>query len=166
MEYLDLVSSHDTVIGSAEKNQIYAKGLQYFRVINGFIINKDTKIWIPRRHPTKQLLPLYLDASVGGHVIAGEDYDQAFKRETYEELRIDTEQVAYKKLCKLNPIEHKTSSFMWIYLLFQNDKPTFNENDFVESYWLSIDEFFARIAQGDQAKSDLPIILKHIKNLL
>src|ERR1044072_3256275 len=94
-ELLDLVSPDDVVIGQALRSVIYAHDWSNFRVVNAFIINDQGKLWIPRRTANKQLFPLCLDASMGGHVAAGETYHQAFVRELQEELNIDASTVKY-----------------------------------------------------------------------
>lgn len=165
-ELLDLVSSEDVVIGVEKKSLFYEKNLSYFRVINGFICNENKELWIPRRHPSKKLFPLHMDASVGGHVQSGETYDAAFVREAEEELGIAVENYAYKKITYLTPTFHKTSAFMWVYLIHTNSVPLFNKNDFVSFDWLTVDQFFKKIADGDKAKSDLVPILMAIKELL
>lgn len=165
-EILDLVNEKDEVIGQKKRSEIYAKHLLGFRVINGFICNSEKKLWIPRRHAQKKLFPLHLDASVGGHVLTGENYEEAFSRETYEELGIKIHNTPHKKIARLTPHEHKTSAFMWIYIINSNTVPNYNTQDFTEYYWLSIDEFFERLSYGDKAKSDLIPILTHIKDIL
>ena len=164
-EILDVVSENDEVIGQEAKSQVYAKKL-YFRGINAFICNAEKKLWIPRRHPDKTLFPLHLDCSVGGHVGAGEDYEEAFIREAQEELNIDITQISYKKIARLTPPTHGTSAFMWVYLINSDNAPAFNPTDFVEYYWLTPDEIFERLEKGDKAKSDLMPILKEVKNKL
>jgi isopentenyldiphosphate isomerase len=165
-ETLDLVSPHDEVIGQEKRSIVYGQGLSNFRVINGFICNSVKQLWIPRRHKDKKLFPLHLDASVGGHVAAGESYHDAFVREAQEELNLDVRQYTYMPIARLTPHEHQTSAFMWVYLIKSNDVPAYNTDDFFESYWLTPDEFFAKIEQGDKAKGDLFPILRAIKDLL
>lgn len=164
-EILDVVSANDEVIGQEKRSVIYEQKL-HFRVINGFICNTDKKLWIPRRHPQKKLFPMHLDASVGGHVDAGESYEEAFIRESKEELGLDPLVYTYKKIARLTPLTHGTSAFMWVYVIYSNEVPQYNTNDFTQYYWLSVDEFFACLDNGDKAKSDLLPILKEIKNLL
>ncbi len=53
-----------------------------------------------------------------------------------------------------------------MYILLEAMKHQINGNDFCEFYWLSIDEFFKRLENGDRAKSDLPIIINEIKGRL
>lgn len=165
-EILDIVSLEDEVIGQESRNIIYEKNLSCFRVINGFICNSEKKLWIPRRHPKKKLFPLFLDASVGGHVLSGETYQEAFERETQEELGLDVSKYNYSRIARLTPHEHGTSAFMWVYIIESNKAPNYNLNDFIEYQWLSLEEIFQKLESGDSAKSDLIPILTEIKNKL
>jgi isopentenyl-diphosphate delta-isomerase len=165
-EILDIVTSADEVIGQEKRSVVHAQGLSSFRAINGFICNSKRQLWIPRRHQDKQLFPLHLDASVGGHVTSGESYLDAFRRETHEELNLDINDFPYSSIARLTPHEHGTSAFMWVYLIKSDNVPPYNPDDFVEYFWLSLEEFFAKIARGDRAKGDLWPILREIKDCL
>ena len=103
---------------------------------------------------------------VGGHVSADEDYETAFIRQTQEELNIDITKVHYKRVARLTPRENRTSAFMWVYILYSDIAPTYNENDFVEYYWLTPDELLERLDGHDIGKSDLLPIIKEIKDKL
>lgn len=162
-EILDIVSSSDEVIGQEKRSVVYAKNLSCFRVVNGFLCNSEKKLWIPRRHPNKKLFPLHLDASVGGHVTSGETYQDAFVRETEEELGLKVGSYVYHPIARLTPHEHKTSAFMWIYLIQSDEVPCFNAHDFTEFYWLSIDELLQRLNNGEKAKGDLRPMLQAIQ---
>lgn len=162
-ELLDLVDSDDRVIGRKCRSEVYALGLTNFRVVNAFLINNNGRLWIPRRHPHKRLFPRCLDASMGGHVSSGESYEEAFRREMYEELRMDVSQMKVDFLGALNPIRDGTSAFMQVYALQFNDVPDYNRADFVEYFWLTPRELLDRLAAGDDvAKGDLPRIVKSL----
>lgn len=165
-EILDIVTPEDVVIGAQPKTAIYEQKLNSFRVINGFVINSSGQLWIPRRHERKKLFPAHLDSSVGGHVKSGESYNDAFARETQEELGIDVHMATCKTLCRLTPQTHGTSAFMWVYGIFQDQAPDYNKEDFTEYYWLSATDFFQKLQQGDKAKGDLPILVDAIRNLI
>ncbi len=85
-ELINKSSKNDEIIGVEKRSIVHEKKLN-FRGVNAFIINTQGELWIPRRHPQKTLFPLHLDASVGGHVLAYESYDEVFARETKEETK-------------------------------------------------------------------------------
>lgn len=159
-EFLDLVNLHDGVIGRERRSQVYAQGLSNFRVINAFIVNSKGELWIPRRTATKRIFPLSLDVSVGGHVESGETYEQAFKRETKEEINLDLKIIPYTFLGHLTPQKHKVSAFMNVYEIQSNFTPYYNKDDFVEYFWLRPEQLLKRINEGEKSKSDLPKLVR------
>lgn len=162
-EILDLVSTDDIVIGQLPRSEVYAQKLSNFRVVNAFVINDKGQLWIPRRTNTKRIFPLCLDASMGGHVASGETYQQAFERELYEELGLDTKNITYKMIGKLNPHDHNTSAFMQVYLIHLNQVDAYNTKDFCEFFWLTPQECIEKLNSSDVGKGDL---LKIIQQLL
>ena len=162
---LDLVDQNDYVIKQKSRSEIYDKQLSNFRVVNAFLINEKGKLWIPRRSQNKRIFPRCLDASMGGHVTAGESYDDAFKRELLEELNIDVTKTRYDMVGKLTPHEHQTSAFMQVYLLHVNEAPAYNPNDFIEFFWLTPQETIDYIEAGNKSKDDLPKIIKELQHL-
>ena len=159
-EVLDLVDRNDKVIGCEKRSIVYAKKLSNFRVINAFIKTSQGELWIPRRTATKNIFPLCLDVSVGGHVESGEDYEVAFKRETKEETNLDMERVSYKLLGHLTPHEHGVSAFMKVYEIKSEATPDYNKDDFVESFWIKPKDLLKKIAEGEKAKGDLPKLVE------
>lgn len=164
-ELLDIVNEHDEVIGQKYRSEVYQLKLNNFRVINAFLINDQKEVWIPRRTAHKELSPLALDASVGGHVAAGEEYDQAFERELQEELNLDASQLQYKFLTKLTPHQHTVSAYMHVYIFYTNVDPNFNPDDFISAAWYSIPTLQEIIKQGEKIKSDLPILIDQLQKL-
>lgn len=158
-ELLDIVDHNDQIIGQKYRAEIYAQNLSSFRVINAFVINSKKQVWIPRRSSDKKLFPLCLDASVGGHVASGESYDQAFERETQEELNIEISQVSHKLLAKLTPHQHGVSAYMNVYAIITDQEPIYNTNDFISATWFAIPKLQALIKQGERTKGDLPALI-------
>lgn len=158
-ELLDIVDHNDKVIGQKLRSDIYNEKISNFRVINAFLINNNKQVWIPRRSPKKKLFPLCLDASVGGHVTAGETYEQAFERELKEELNIELSDISYQMMAKLTPPNHGVSAYMNVYLIITNEEPLYNSNDFISASWYEISQLQSIIKNGEPTKGDLPILI-------
>ena len=97
---------------------------------------------------------------MGGHVESGEIYEDTLKRETQEELNIDTDKAHVRLLGHLSPQEDGVSAYMNVYEIKMNEAPDYNKNDFVEYFWLTPKSLFERIANGDKTKGDLPKLVK------
>ncbi|MBI5003628.1 NUDIX domain-containing protein [Candidatus Kaiserbacteria bacterium] len=160
-EYLDLVNENDEIIGTKLRSEVYADHLSNFRVINVFVVNSRGELWIPRRTANKRMFPLCLDMSTGGHVESGETYDQAFKRETQEELNIDTDKFPNRLLGHLTPAKDNVSAFMQVYEIKTDEAPKYNPEDFTEYFWLTPNDFFKRLVEGEKTKGDLPTLVRH-----
>ena len=160
-EYLDLVDENDNVIGNKRRSEVYEEKLTNYRVINAFVMNSKGEIWIPRRTANKKLYPLSLDISVGGHVETGENYEDALKREAYEELNINVDEFSNRLLGHLNPQKDNVSSFMKVYEIKMDIIPQYNKNDFLEYFYFTPRELYDQIQRGESAKSDLLKLLVH-----
>ena len=165
-ELIDIVDEKDLVIGQIYRSEAWQKKLKNFRTINAFLLNDKKEIWIPRRSAHKKLFPLCLDSSVGGHVIAGEDYDQALKRELLEELSIELAQTSYTFLAKLIPTQHNISTYTQVYIIYTNINPQYNKDDFIDSTWISIEKLQEKIKSGVPVKSDLAILVHCLQQYL
>lgn len=113
-------------------------------------------MWVPRRAPTKRIFPLCLDMSMGGHVESGETYEEALQREAREELNVEIEKANVRLLGHLTPHNNGVSAYMQVYEITQDGVPDYNRDDFVEYYWLTPEALLDRLANGDNAKGDLP----------
>lgn len=158
-ELLDLVDDEDRVVGQILRSEVRNRDLNHVRVVNAFVKNSRGQIWIPRRSAAKRSHPLGLDMSMGGYVGSGETYDEAFRREMQEELRIDVGRINYKMLGHTGP-QDGFKAFMQVYEMEQDEAPDFNKEDFVEYFWLTPQEVLDKIAAGDDAKSDLPKLVR------
>jgi isopentenyl-diphosphate delta-isomerase type 1 len=89
-EILEIVDSHDKVIGTATRSEIHRRGLLH-RAVHLFVFNPEGRIYIQRRSDSKDRHPGKLDSSAAGHVDPGETYERTAIRELEEELGIMAE---------------------------------------------------------------------------
>lgn len=85
MEFLDIVDDNDEVLGNAPKQEIYEKLLTH-RIVHILIFNNKGEMALQLQGRNKKFCPLHWSTAVGGHVQAGESYEQAAIRECEEEL--------------------------------------------------------------------------------
>jgi len=90
MEQFDLVDINDNVIGVTDKQTSHQKG-DLHRIVGIYVFNQKGELYLQEHIASGGLY----DHSCGGHVIKGETYDQAAKREEFEELNLN---------CSLNKI--------------------------------------------------------------
>lgn len=159
-EVLDLVDADDRVIGQLSRKEIYAQGLNNYRVVHAFIRNSEGKLWIPRRSAAKKLYPSALDFSAAGHVESGETYEQALFKEVREEVGVDLNQVPFREIAYLNPNTHPVALFQKVYEIMLEEVPQYNTDDFAGYEWLTPQEIVERFNGGEQMKSDIPAVVK------
>lgn len=88
MELLDIIDEKDRVIGQAPRDKVHRKGLLHREVHVWFYTPGGQLIW-QLRSKHKETFPGLLDATVGGHVSAGDDYLASALRETAEETGLN-----------------------------------------------------------------------------
>ena len=160
-EILDLVDENDNVIGPISRDAAWASKAR-IRVVNAFVVNAQGQLWIPRRTAHKQMFPNCLDMGVGGHVQSGESYLQAFRRETQEELNINLDRVPWREVAYFSPLETTLSAFMRVFEIQLERTPSFNPDDFSESFWLTPQEAKQKIRSGNPSKGDLLELLERL----
>jgi isopentenyldiphosphate isomerase len=83
-EALNVYDAHGRVIGVRRRAEAKREGL-IVGAVNALIVNSEQKVLLQLRPLDKENGGCW-DKSVGGHVAAGEDFDQTIVRETGEEL--------------------------------------------------------------------------------
>ena len=90
-EMLDLVDENDRVVGTVRRGAVHGNpGLRH-RAVHVFVRSRGGEIFLQKRAAGKLVAPGKWDTSVGGHLAAGQSYEEAARREMEEELGISGE---------------------------------------------------------------------------
>jgi 8-oxo-dGTP pyrophosphatase MutT (NUDIX family) len=81
---LEIVDDNDIVIGIRSREEIHALGLRH-REVHLWLVTPGNEIIFQKRSAFKDTFPNLMDATVGGHVEAGQSYEQAAIAEAEEE---------------------------------------------------------------------------------
>jgi len=167
-EILDIVDENNNILFQQKRSEYY-KNLQnkkgYLRAVTAFVRNSKGQLWIPRRTANKTTFPRGLDASVSGHVAAGESFYDAFVRETAEEIAMTVSTIPYRDLGIFGP-KDDLFAFSAAYIIDCEHVDNYNHDDFCESYWLYPQEILDKIKKGDQMKTDPHRIIELLQDIL
>lgn len=87
-ELIDIYDCSGEKIGTAERSKAHGDNTLLHRAAHVLVFSADGRLLLQKRAVTKRIQPGKWDASVGGHLAAGEDYLTGARRELAEELGI------------------------------------------------------------------------------
>ncbi|HBF33599.1 TPA: hypothetical protein DDW35_03445, partial [Candidatus Sumerlaeota bacterium] len=127
-----VVNERDEVIGSAPRREVHLKKMRH-RAVHVVVFNSRGEILLQRRSATKDSYPGWWDISMGGHVDAGEEYEDAVRRELKEELGIEA---SVKEIGRREASAESGWEFIRVYEC-QCDGPfSFPEDEISELRWI------------------------------
>ncbi len=106
MELLYNVTKDDTVLGPVERSKAHENQLLH-RSGMTFLVRSNGKIMLQHRSAEKTPFPDCWDSSSSFHVIFGESYEQAARRELREEIGISAQPVYLGKFSYYVPPENE-----------------------------------------------------------
>ncbi len=110
-ELFPVVDKMDRILRHAARSEVHGDNLCH-RAVHILIFNERGELYLQQRSRCKDRHPLLWDLSAAGHVMAGESYGEAAKRELQEELGIN---VPLKKVLKLSASPQTGQEFIWLY---------------------------------------------------
>jgi isopentenyldiphosphate isomerase len=87
-EMLDRLDESGRVIGQVRRGDVHGNPALRHPSVHLFVVNSLGQYYLQRRSPYKKVQPNKWDTSVGGHIPAGESYEQGALRELAEELGV------------------------------------------------------------------------------
>jgi len=111
-EMFDVVNENDIVTDSLPRDEVHARDLKH-RAVHVQIFNRAGEVFLQKRSIWKDRNPSQWDSSTAGHVDAGENYEQAARRELMEEIGVEVG--ALTPVCKLGCGPETGWEFLQIY---------------------------------------------------
>ncbi len=140
-EVFDLVDEHDIVIGTGDREDFHGNPSMIHRVVHVLVFDSSGELYLQKRSLTKDVQPGKWDTSVGGHVGAGESYEEAAYREMKEELGI--EGVVLEFLHRYLHSNDYESEFVSTYRCIWNGAIEFNRDEIDEGRFWSLEKIRA-----------------------
>src|SRR5205085_11093470 len=110
-ERFPVVDESDRIIRYAYRSEVHGNNLRH-RAVHILIFDPIGRVYLQKRSRDKDRYPLRWDSSTGGHVSAGEGYDEAAGRELQEEIGIA---VPLEKVAKVPASPETDNEFIWLY---------------------------------------------------
>ena len=85
---LDLLDEQGRVVGMVRRSEVHGNPSLRHPSVHVFVVNSKGDVFLQRRSDYKKVQPGKWDTSVGGHIPAGENYEQGALRELEEELGV------------------------------------------------------------------------------
>lgn len=159
MEILDIVNEQDEVIGQAERGEVYANKYPH-RIVHVLIFNDRGEMAMQLRSEHVSFCPHYWSTTVGGHVQAGETYEEAALREYQEELGMQTPIEFFQKDFYQEPEGRHLQKFLVTYKA-QYNGPFNPDPEAVERVeFFAMDEIKRMIEAGEKIHPELLFLIK------
>jgi len=136
-EILDIVDVNNQIIGKDLRTRIHMRGY-YHRSVHIFIINSNDEIYIQKRNMEVGSYPGYYESSASGHLLSGENYDDAAKRELEEEIGI--KDLKLKRLHTFPADKTSGHEFVTLYLGKYDDILKIDKKEMKSGRFMRIDD--------------------------
>jgi isopentenyl-diphosphate delta-isomerase type 1 len=144
-EFFDVVDEDDNVIGKASREECHNRGLIH-RSVMFFIFDDEDKVLVTKRTKTKDFFPEYWSIVLGGHVHAGESYEEAVVREIEEEVGLKAKPFFISSFKKRIPEEKENVK---VYGVAVKDRIILNDEELEKGEFLDLEEMEEKLKNQD-----------------
>ena len=158
-EYLDQVDKDDNVVGRVTYDEAYENLLSH-RIVHVLIFNEKGEMALQLRSKKKKFAARHWSTVVGGHVQAGENYEQAALREMEEEVGVKLPVVFLRKDQYSHPMGKNFTKFLGTFKSIYNGPFDINPEEVDRVDFFKMDKIKQMIADGEKFHPELLFLLK------
>ena len=161
-EILDIYDKNGVLLGQKIRSECHKPNVDFYhKAVWVWIFNEKNEILIQQRSLSKKIRPgCWLETSVGGHVVSGENLDLACEREIFEELGIKPTNLKYVQ----KYIFEKGKEIVYLYTAHTDKKIsqlTLQEEEVAGAQYISIKEYIEKLSNnffGEYQKDYINIV--------
>lgn len=159
-EMLDIVDDDDRVIGRAPRSRVLDE-YRIHRAVMFFVFDQDGNVFVNQRSESKTTYPGYWSIAFGGHVLAGETYDHAVRREALEETGLEDPAQLIGSFQKRTPDERENVK---VYAVTASRDLNLYADEIAQGEFMTIAEMNVMIARHDflpETPQLLKVLIEH-----
>jgi isopentenyldiphosphate isomerase len=159
-ELLDVVDDQDRVLSRAPRSRVLRDYLIH-RAVMFFVFDDEERVLVNQRSEMKELYPGHWSIAFGGHVLAGESYDQAVRREIREETGLETEPRLLTSFQKRTADERENVK---VYAVTADREPVLFPDEIAQGQFVTLAELNEMLGRFDflpETPTLLKILVEH-----
>lgn len=161
-ELFDIVNDDDEVIGRASRSEVHRKG-HIHRSVLFFLFDRGLRVFVNQRTANKDFYPEYWSIVLGGHVHAGETYEDALLREASEEAGIDAEPFFIAPFKKRFDAKDKENARVFGFIL--DREPSLDASEISQGHFAALDELERRLEE-EPFLPETPVLFQILRRWL
>ena len=159
-ELLDIVDEQDRVLSRAPRSRVL-RDYHIHRAVMFFVFDEQGQVLVNQRSEQKELYPSHWSIAFGGHVLAGESYDDAVRREIREETGLDAPARLITSFQKRTADERENVK---VYAVTADREPVLFPDEIAQGRFVSVAEINEMISRFDflpETPTLLKILIEH-----
>ena len=159
-EVLDVVDDQDRVLSRAPRSRVL-KDYLIHRAVMFFVFDDEERVLVNQRSEAKEIYPGYWSIAFGGHVLAGESYDGAVRRELREETGLETEPRLITSFRKRTADERENVK---VYAVTADREPALFPDEIAQGRFMTLAEINEMLSRFDflpETPTLLKILVEH-----
>jgi isopentenyldiphosphate isomerase len=159
-ELLDIVDDQDRVLSRAPRSRVL-RDYHIHRAVMFFVFDEEERVFVNQRSDSKDVYPSYWSIAFGGHVLAGESYDAAARREIKEEVGLDAPARQIGGFLKRTPDERENVK---VYAVTAEQEPVLFADEIAQGRFMTLAEINEMIPRYDflpETPDLLKILIEH-----